>query len=115
MYFARRDKNPAINTIRSGFKNFVYQLEQLHIEYDLGSENVLKTLGSVTGNILKVGKRDYSLVVIPAEMENIDQATFELLQQYLENGGKVLSFNPSITLLDGAESNKVAELASKTS
>jgi hypothetical protein len=60
-----------------------------------------------------VGKRDYSLVVIPAEMENIDQPTFELLQQYLENGGKVLSFIPSITLLDGAESNKVAELAAK--
>jgi hypothetical protein len=74
-------------------------LEQLHIEYDLGSENVLKVLGSVNGNQLKVGKRDYSLVVIPAEMENIDQPTFDLLQKYLENGGKVLSFNPSITLL----------------
>jgi hypothetical protein len=88
-------------------------LEQLHIEYDLGSENVLKVLGSVNGNQLKVGKRDYSLVVIPAEMENIDQPTFDLLQEYLENGGKVLSFNPNITLLDGTESTKVAELAAK--
>lgn len=113
MYFARRDKNPAINTIRTGFKNFVYKLEQLHIEYDLGSENVLKVLGSVNGNQLKVGKRDYSLVVIPAEMENIDQPTFNLLHEYLENGGKVLSFNPKITFLDGTESNKVAELAAK--
>jgi len=113
MYFSRKDKNPAINTIRNGFKNFVYQLEQLHIEYDLGSENVLRELGSVSGKQLKVGKRDYSLVVIPAEMENIDQKTFELLQAYLENGGKVLSFNPNITLLDGTESNKVAELAAK--
>ncbi len=113
MYFSRKDKNPAINSIRNGFKNFVYQLEQLHIEYDLGSENVLRELGSVSGKQLKVGKRDYSLVVIPAEMENIDQKTFELLQTYLENGGKILSFNPNITLLDGTESNKVAELAAK--
>lgn len=111
MYFSRKDKNPAINTIKKGFKNFVYQMEQQHIEYDLGSENVLKVLGSVKGDKLQVGKRDYSLVVIPAEMENIDQATFDLLQQYLENGGKVLSFNSKITSLDGVESSKVTELA----
>ena len=113
MYFSRKDKNPAINDIRSGFKNFVYRLEQQHIEYDLGSESVLKEIGSVEGKQFRVGKRDYSLVVIPAEMENIDQITFDLLQKYLENGGKVLSFNPKITLLDGTVSNKVAELAAK--
>ena len=113
MYFARRDKNPAIYTIRDGFKNFVYQMEQLHLEYDLGSENVLKVLGSIKGDKLKVGQRDYSLVVIPAEMENIDQSTFEMLQKYLESGGKLLSFNRNIRLLDGAESSKVNELAAK--
>jgi hypothetical protein len=113
MYFSRKDKNPAINTIKEGFKNFIYRLEQQHIEYDLGSENVLKTLGSIKGDKLQVGKRDYSLVVIPAEMENIDQSTFDLLQKYLVNGGKVLSFNHNITCVDGAESTKVAELAAK--
>jgi hypothetical protein len=113
MYFSRKDKNPAINTIRKGFKNFVYQMEQHHIEYDLGSESVLKEIGSVEGKTLRVGKRDYSLVVIPVEMENIDQITFELLQKYLENGGKVLSFNRNIALVDGTESTKVTELAAK--
>lgn len=113
MYFSRKDKNPAINDIRTGFKNFVYRMEQHHLEYDLGSESVLKEIGSVEGKQFRVGKRDYSLVVIPAEMENIDQITFNLLQKYLENGGKVLSFNPKITLLDGTESNKVAELTAK--
>ncbi len=113
MYFSRKDKNMTIEKIKSGFKNFVYSMEQLHLEYDLGSENVLRTLGSVDGKILRVGKRDYSLVVIPAEMENIDQPTFDLLKKYLENGGKVLSFNPNISLLDGSESPKVNELATK--
>lgn len=113
MYFSRKDKNPAINTIKKGFKNFVYQMEQHHIEYDLGSESVLKEIGSVEGKTLRVGKRDYSLVVIPAEMENIDQKTFELLQEYLEKGGKVLSFNKNIALVDGTESTLVTELAGK--
>ncbi len=113
MYFSRKIKNPTIDSIKNGFKNFVYQMEQLHLEYDLGSENVLKVLGSVNSNKLKVGQRDYSLIVIPAEMENIDQSTFDMLQKYLESGGKLLSFNRNIKLLDGAESSKVNELAAK--
>jgi len=113
MYFARKNKNPTILTIKNGFKNFVYRMEQQHIEYDLGSENVLKELGKVKGKTLQVGKRDYSLVVIPAEMENIDQNTFDLLQKYLSNGGKVLSFIRNVSMVDAIESSKVTELAAK--
>jgi hypothetical protein len=111
MYFSRKDKHPAINSIRNGFKNFVYRLEQHHIEYDLGSEAVLSELGSIAGKALRVGKRDYTLVVIPAEMENLNQNTFELLKQFLANGGKVLSFNRNITHLDGNESPVINKLA----
>lgn len=114
MYFSRQDKNPAINGIRDGFKNFVYRMEQQHLEYDLGSENVLKELGSVKGKTLKVGKRDYSLVVIPAEMENIDQITFDLLVKYLDNGGKVLAFRKDVPMLNGETSATVNELISKS-
>lgn len=113
MYFSRQVKNPAIKTLGKGFKNFVYRMEQQHLEYDLGSENVLKVLGSVNGNLLRVGKRDYSLVVIPAEMENIDQSTLDLLQKYVDKGGKVLSFNPNISRVDGTESSEVTGLAAK--
>jgi hypothetical protein len=114
MYFSRKERNTAINGIRDGFKNFVYRMEQQHLEYDLGSENVLKVLGSVDDEILLVGKRDYSLVVIPAEMENIDQSTFGLLQKYLDKGGKVLSFRKDIPMLDGELSGVVNELISKS-
>jgi len=114
MYFSRKDKNPAINLIRNGFKNFVYRMEQQHLEYDLGSENVLREIGSVKGKILKVGKRDYSLVVIPAEMENIDQITFDLLVKYLDNGGKVLAFRKDVPMLNGETSAAVNELISKS-
>ncbi len=113
MYFARKNKNPNIRSIKDGFKNFVYRMEQQHIEYDLGSENVLKELGKINGKTLQVGKRDYSLVVIPAEMENIDQNTFDLLQKYLSKGGKVLSFIRNVSMVDATESSKVTELAAK--
>ncbi len=112
MYFSRKEKSPAIDRIRDGFKNFIYRMEQQHVEYDLGSENVLKVLGSVNGKFLKVGQRDYSLVVLPAEMENIDESTFELIRKFLKNGGKVLSFSPNSLMVNATESMKVKDLAS---
>jgi hypothetical protein len=88
-------------------------MEQKQLEYDLGSENVLKVLGSVEGSRLKVGQRVYSLMVIPAEMENIDQSTYDLLQEYLKKGGSILSFNLNISYIDGTESSKVKDMAEK--
>jgi len=113
MYFSRKVKNPRLYGIGKGFKNFVYRMEQQHLEYDLGSEYVIKTLGSVKGDKLRVGQRDYSLVVIPAEMENMDGSTLELLSTYLENGGKILAFTRSVSRLDGEVSSRVSELAAK--
>jgi len=113
MYFSRKVKNPAIYELRNSFKNFVYRMEQAHLEYDLGSENVLLSLGSVKGNKFSVGQRDYSLVVLPAEMENMDESTLELLASYLDNGGKVLSFTRHVYRVDGEESSSVDKLAAK--
>ncbi len=113
MYFSRKVKNPAIESIRKGFKNFVYRMEQQQLEYDLGSENVLKELGSVQGKALRVGQRDYSLVVIPAEMENVDSSTLDLLTKFLASGGKVLSFARKVAFVNGAESSQVADLAGR--
>lgn len=113
MYFSRKKRHDNINNIRDGFKSFVYNMEQQHLEFDLGSENVIKTLGSVNGDKLTIGRRDYSLVVIPAEMENIDPSTLELIELYLENGGRVLSVNLNILRLDGEKSSRVHDLAGR--
>jgi len=113
MYFSRKVRNPKIYGIRNNFKDFVYRLEQQHLEYDLGSEYVLKTLGSVNGDKLSVGQRDYSLVVIPEVMENMDRSTLNMLAEYLEQGGKILSFNRGVERVDGELSGDVNDLAAK--
>lgn len=115
MYFSRVNRNSQIDSIRHDFKYFVNQLEQKHFEYDLGSEKVLRDIGSVENGRLKVGKCTYQLVVIPKEMENLDLNTFNLLKEYLEGGGKVLSFRNEIERLDGEASTKVAELQAANS
>lgn len=112
MYFSRTTKNPTPDSIQKNFKSFVHQLERHHFEYDLGSENVIKTIGSVKNDQLIIGKRTYSLIVIPETMQNVDKNTFELLKKYLKQGGKVLSFTKEIAYLDGTESTLVNELKS---
>ncbi len=113
MYFSRKVRNPKIYGIRNSFKDFVYRMEQRHLEYDLGSEYVIKTLGSINGDKFTVGQREYSLVVIPAVMENMDSSTLELLAEYLEKGGQILSFNPGVDRVDGELSSGVNDLAAK--
>ena len=115
MYFSRTRKNATPDSIQKSFKSFVYQLERNHYEYDLGSENVIKTIGSVKNGQLIVGKRTYGLVVIPGSLQNIDQVTFALLNDYLQQGGKVLSFTKEIPYLDGTETKSINELQSRYS
>ena len=115
MYFSRKVKNAVVDSIQDNFKTFVYILERSHFEYDLGSENVLKTIGSIKGVGLVVGKRTYDLVVIPKTMESLDNSTYRLISEFLANGGKILSFTRNIPLVDGGESADVNELMNKYS
>jgi hypothetical protein len=109
-YFSRKVKNARIDTIQNDFKRFIFQLERAHYEYDLGSELVLRTLGSVDKGKLVIGKRAYSEVVIPSTMENLEQGTYKLLKDYLLSGGRILSFTKKIPRLDGVESKLITEL-----
>jgi alpha-L-rhamnosidase len=110
MYFSRTDKNTIPESIKESFKSFVYQLERNHFEYDLGSEYVMKAIGSVKEGKLIVGKRAYELVVIPESMKNIEQNTYAMIKDYLAQGGKVLSFTSDIPFLDGNESTAINDL-----
>ena len=71
---------PAMEQIQRDFKHFIYQMEREQIEYDLGSENVLKTLGKAENGKLVVGQRAYETVLIPDHMENLDRTTYDLLK-----------------------------------
>ena len=113
MYFSKTKDHPTVQSIQHNFKDFVYQLERKHVEYDLGSEHVLKTLGSIQKDKFVVGEREYKLVVIPESMENIDQTTLELLDKFLAAGGQVLSFCKDISRVDGSESSEGNNLQKK--
>ena len=110
MYFSRKIKNPVIDTIQNHFKTFTWQLERSHCQYDMGSEHVIKTLGSVQGSKLRVGNRAYGVVVIPSGMENLDNTTYHLMEEFLAGGGKIISFTSDIPYLDGEPSEAINEM-----
>ncbi len=90
MHAAVGEPNPVMDSIGTQFQNFVHELEAAQVEYDLGSENILRDHGKVEGQKLTVGKRSYALVVLPAGMESIEGSTLALLRKYVEQGGLLL-------------------------
>ena len=100
-----------LNEIGNSFKGMIQFLEDQQAEYDLGCENVIKDHGRVSGKKFMINKRAYDLVLIPDGMENLDQASYELLKEYISNGGRVLQIGNTLQYIDGIESDAPEELA----
>ncbi|HEY0666735.1 MAG TPA: glycosyl hydrolase [Sphingobacteriaceae bacterium] len=114
MYVSRTDKNPRFSEIGNTFQAFVTSLEKAQVEYDLGSENIIKDHGKIAGGKFVVGQRPYSVVVVPPGMENIDGPTFKLLKEYVQQGGKVVQFK-DLKTLDGAANAEVENFENNSS
>lgn len=89
------------------FQNFVTRLEKSQVEYDLGSENIIKDRALVKKGLFVVGKRGYKKVVIPPMTENLNTKTFRLLKDFVKSGGELIIFSTP-TLIDGKESAELA-------
>ncbi len=92
-YYSYATGNETLEQIGQDFQSFVTRLEKSQVEYDLGSENIMKDRGSVKNGKLIIGERSYSTVVIPAKVENIEKSTFGLLQEFVRQGGKIFSYS----------------------
>ena len=62
LYDSYTGRNPQSNTIGQSFQDFITILEKSQVEYDLGSEQIIKDLGSVNGRKLVVGQCSYEKI-----------------------------------------------------
>ena len=99
--------------IGTGFQAFVTALEKNQVEYDLGSENIIKDLGKVENGRFVVGSASYSTIVLPPMMETLNKPTFNLLRQFAEQGGRIITFSAP-TRIDGAVNDELTELLAST-
>lgn len=114
LYDSYTQPNKKSSEIGQSFQTLITKLEKNQVEYDLGSENIIKDMGSVSNGKLIVGQASYSRVVIPPMVENIDHTTFVLLEKFVSNGGTLLAFSIP-TLLDGVESEEMKNFFSRKS
>ena len=92
MYYSYHKGNEQLWHIGRAFQTFVTTLEKAQVEYDLGSENIIKDQGKIAEKKFVVGKRGYSRVVIPPLTENLNAPTFELLKEFAKQGGTIYTF-----------------------
>jgi|WetSurMetagenome_2_1015567.scaffolds.fasta_scaffold01674_4 hypothetical protein len=114
LYDSYVQDNPKVNEIGQSFQSFITKLEKAQVEYDMGSENIIKDRGSVKNNRFIVGECSYSTLVIPPMMENLDLPTFSLIKSFVANGGKLVAFShPS--LVNGETDSGLAGFLDKNS
>jgi hypothetical protein len=114
LYDSYVKENKKVSEIGQAFQTFVTKLEKNQVEYDLGSENIIKDLGSVSKRKFVVGQGSYSRVVIPPLTENLDLATYKLLERFVSNGGILVAFSKP-TLIDGALNEDLKDFFGKNS
>lgn len=92
MYYSPLTGDPSpLDRLEHQFRALLDTLEHRQIEYDLGSESILRDHGSVREGLLVVGERSYRRLLLPPGLENVDDTTFDLVRQFAESGGLVLS------------------------
>ena len=101
-YYSHTKSSPKLMEIGQAFQTFITTLEKSQVEYDLGSENIIKDHGTVADGKFIIGKAAYTTVVLPPMMETLNKPTFDLLQSFVQQGGRVVTFS-SPSLIDGAE------------
>ncbi len=81
----------------------------LHYDFDLGDEMVMAEVGSVRGRRLLIGKAAYKLIVVP-ECETLLRSTVELLQRFLDAGGKVIAMRRHPAKIEGKDASEIKAL-----
>ncbi len=85
------------------FQNFITKIEKQQLDYDLGSELMMEDFGSANEGVIRIGNASYHTVILPPGTENLNSATFEMLNAFINAGGELIVFSTP-TLLNGAES-----------
>jgi hypothetical protein len=114
LYDSYATRNKRYAEIGQTFQSFITKLEKHQVEYDLGSEDIIRNMGQVKKGKFTVGLGSYSTVVIPPMVENIDLSTFKLLEKFVSAGGRLIAFSTP-SLVDGKVNESLNKFIEKNS
>ena len=93
MYDSYYKPDDQTSVIGNSFQSFITKLEKAQVEFDLGSENLIKDIGKVKNGKFIIGDCSYSRVIIPPLTENLNKPTADLLEQYVSQGGRLILYS----------------------
>lgn len=83
------------------------------LDFDFINEEQLPQLYKKSSTGLQVGSMNYDAVIIP-NIDEIRTSTLEILDEYIEGGGKVIFAGNCPKYIDGKKSDKAAEIYNKS-
>ena len=93
MYYTYRFRHPHLKEIGQSFQSLVTSLNHRQVEFDLGSETIIRNRGSVKNGRFVVGERAYSTVIIPPLCENLFPETAAMLEKFVKQGGRLIALS----------------------
>lgn len=109
--FVRFDpsREAPLQDLESSFDRTVRGLAELHIPHHYGDEFLMQRHGGVSDGHLRVGRCEYSAVLLP-DLINIKESTLRLLTEFAESGGMLYVTGGAPSLVDGRPDPRLAEL-----
>lgn len=98
------------NAYAKEFKQFLGKLEELHIEYDLGSEMVMQDHADMNKGKIRIGQRTYDQIVLGPHVENLNSTTFHFLDQYINAGHSVYYAQKIPVFIDARKDPRIQKL-----
>ena len=115
MFNADPALDPRLGQLGASFQELLLSFERNQIEYDIGCEDIMARHGAVVGSKdsakLRVGQRDYDMVILPPFTENLNGTTVTFLEEFLGKGGTGIVCGAPPMCVDGMATDRVAKLA----
>ncbi len=103
------DKRQRVNNIQQHLFDVMTVLDKNQIIFHLGDDKIMSKYAKVKNGVLHVGNMAYSTVIVPPS-ECMDENTFRLIDEFQKQGGKLIFVGEIPSLIDGACSDKVADI-----
>lgn len=98
-----------LNRLGEEYNRMAETLTRAHRDFDFGDETILAEIGRADGKQMRVGKGNYSIVIVP-KVVSLFKSTVELLRQFEMNGGRIIWVGEAPTMVEGAVSNEAADV-----
>ncbi len=106
-----KDPN-ATGPLNMDFQAISHNLLKIQRPYDFGDESLLAKYGKVNTDTLSLGEIVYKTVIIPS-IKTLRKSTVDILTEFLDNGGNVISVGTLPTLIDGEINSHITKFNQK--